>query len=79
MTDRSAIARLGAHSVHAKYDSRELTAKGRAKFLSRFEDEVDPDRTLSEADRMQRATAARRAYFSRLALLSARRRRERAS
>jgi hypothetical protein len=69
--ERSTISSLGAHSLHAKYDSRELTKNAREKFDARFEDEVDPDRVLPEAERLRRAEHARRAYFTRLALASA--------
>jgi hypothetical protein len=74
---RSLIARLGAHAVHSKYDSREITAAGRAKFLERFLDEVDPSRVLPEAERLRRAEHARSAYFTRLAYQSAKARRAR--
>jgi hypothetical protein len=67
--------RLGAHALHAKYDSRDLTAKARAKFLRRFLDEVDPGRELPEGERLRRAEHARKAYFTRLAMASARARR----
>ena len=77
-SERSLHARLAAYELHSKYDSRELTAKARATFLSRFEDEVDPDRQLPEAERIRRAEAKRRAYFTRLALKSAQARRKRA-
>jgi len=40
----------------------------RTAFLARFEDEVDPDRRLSEAERSRRGLIARRAYFARLTL-----------
>ena len=75
---RSLRARIAAHLLHAQHDSRELTAKARAKFLAGFLDEVDPDRTLPETERLRRAEHARSAYFSRLALLSSKAR-ERAS
>jgi len=39
--------------------------------MSRFEDEVDPDRTLSPAERSRRAEHAKKAYFTRLAMKSA--------
>jgi hypothetical protein len=68
---RSLIARLGAETLHSKHDSREITAAGRAKFLERFLDEVDPDRVLPEAERLRRAEHAKSAYFTRLALASA--------
>jgi hypothetical protein len=74
-SERSLAGRIGAHALHAKYDTRELTARGRAKFLSRFDDEVDPDRTLEPAERARRSEHARRAYFTKLALASARARR----
>jgi hypothetical protein len=72
---RSLRSRLAAHSLHSQRDSRELTAKARAKFLGRFLDEVDPDRELPEAERLRRAEHARKAYFTRLALASAKARR----
>src|SRR5688572_25967151 len=63
--------RIGAHRLHALYDSRELTAAGRAAFLATFEREVDPGGVLPEAERRRRAEHARRAHFQRLARLSA--------
>ena len=68
-------ARIAAHAMHSKHDSRETTQAGRKAFLSRFEDEVDPDRLLPEAERLRRAEHARKAYFARLALQSAKARR----
>ena len=44
-------------------------------FMSRFEDEVDPNRVLSEAERQRRAEQAKKAYFTRLALRSVQARR----
>jgi hypothetical protein len=75
MSTRSLAARVGAHALHSKYDSREITAPARAKFLRRFEDEVDAARVLPEPERLRRAGHARRAYFARLALRSAKARR----
>lgn len=63
--------RIGAFALHAKYDSRDLTARARATFLARFEQLVDPERALSEPERQRRAEHARREYFARLALKSA--------
>lgn len=48
-------------------DPSERTRPARRKFDERFVDQVDPDRTLPEADRERRAAAARRAYFLNLA------------
>lgn len=51
------------------------TAPARAAFMDRFEREVDPDGTLDPAARARRAEHARKAYFTRLALQSAKARR----
>lgn len=75
-SERSLRARLAAHTLHATHDSRELTKSAREAFLKRFEDQVDPDRTLPEAERLRRAEQARKAYFTSLALKSARARRK---
>lgn len=74
-SERTLRARLAAHQLHAQHDSRALTAAGRAKFLLRFLDEVDPDRALPEGERLRRAEHARKAYFTRLAFESAKARR----
>jgi hypothetical protein len=75
--DISRQARMAAHILHSKHDSRELTAKAREAFLARFEREVDPDGVLSEEERASRAEHARQAHFTRLALASAKARRTR--
>ncbi len=75
-TERSLRARLAAHSLHAKVDSTVHTAPARKAFLDRFEAEVDPDGVLPEPERKRRADHARKAYFTRLALASARARRK---
>lgn len=74
--ERRIRARLGALTLHSKYDSRQLTASARQAFLDRFEREVDPQGILPEAERTRRATHARAAYFTRLSLLSAQARRK---
>jgi len=71
-TERVLRARIGAHALR---DARETTAAGRRAFLARFLDEVDPDRVLSEPERLKRAEQAKKAYFTRLALESAKSRR----
>lgn len=76
---RSLRGRIGAYALHAKYDSRELTAPARAKFLARFLEQVDPDRTLPEQERLRRAYQALRAHMARLALRSAQARQARAA
>ena len=68
---RSLVSTIGAHALHSQYDSRELTANARAKFDQRFLDEVDPERVLPEPERARRADHARKAYFAKLAYMSA--------
>lgn len=63
--------RIGAYAVHARHDSRALTAHAREEFLARFEREVDPDGVLTLTERARRTSHARKAYFARLALRSA--------
>src|SRR5829696_10286439 len=73
--ERSLRARLAAYALHAQHDPRETTANGRAAFLARFDREVDPQGRLEADERRRRAEQARRAYFTRLALASAKARR----
>jgi hypothetical protein len=73
--ERSLRARLAAYALHAQHDPRETTANGRAAFLARFDREVDPAGLLEPDERRRRAEQARRAYFARLALASAKARR----
>ncbi|CAN5860647.1 hypothetical protein BH23ACT8_BH23ACT8_15750 [soil metagenome] len=51
-------------------DPAARTAPARAAFNERFEREFDPDGVLPEPERRRRAECARRAHFTRLALLS---------
>jgi hypothetical protein len=60
----------GAHGLHSKYDSRELTNAGRKASWDRFEKEVDPEGKLPEAERLRRAEHARRAFYVGMALKS---------
>lgn len=65
-------AQIGAYTRWAHTaDRAAATEPARRAFWSRFEDEVDPGRTLTVEDRQRRAEAARKAYFARLALKSA--------
>lgn len=77
--ERSLRARIGAHALHAAHDSTETTANARATFLARFQDEVDPERVLSEKERKRRAQHALKAHMLRLALASAKARRQKAA
>jgi len=75
-SERSLRARLAAHQSWANTSSpSERTSSARAAFDRRFENEVDPDHTLPADERARRAASARRAYFARLALASAKARR----
>ena len=68
---RSLRSRLAAHASWARTSDRtERTRRAREAFMRRFEDEVDPDRLLSETERLQRAEQAKKAHFARLALRS---------
>ena len=71
-------ARLAAHAKWANADPVAGTAKARAAFLLKFIDQVDPDRSLPEPERLRRAEHARKAYFTRLAMRSAVARRKKA-
>lgn len=75
--ERSMRARIAAYTLHSRRDPRETTAAARSAFLDRFEREVDPECVLPEAERRRRAEAAKKAYFTKLALRSAQARRNR--
>ncbi|OEU86424.1 hypothetical protein DB35_10795 [Streptomyces abyssalis] len=71
-------ASLAAHEMWSNCPDRSArTARARAAFLDRFEDEVDPDRQLSAEERKLRAGSAMKAHFARLSLLSSRARAKR--
>jgi hypothetical protein len=72
-SERRQRARIAAFALHSQ--GKTSTAAATAAFLKRFEDQVDPQRLLSEAERQRRALAARRAHMARLALRSVRARR----
>jgi hypothetical protein len=74
--DMALRGRIGAFTTHARHDSREITAPAREAFLSKFEQEVDPDGSLPPEERRRRAEHAKRAHFARLARLSAEARRK---
>lgn len=77
LSDRSLRARLAAHTLHSRVaDPAAHTAPARRAFLDRFEREVDPTGALPQAERTRRAEHARKAYFLRLAMASAKARRK---
>ncbi|MGI8518630.1 MAG: hypothetical protein ACR2ME_09900 [Acidimicrobiia bacterium] len=62
-------ARLAAHTSWANTDDPSArTAPARAAMRQRFEDQVDPDRVLSEADRARKAASAFKAHMAALSL-----------
>lgn len=64
--DKSTAARLGAFATHSRHDPRETTAAARRTFLARFEDEVDPDHVLPDAERKRRAQFALKLHMAKL-------------
>ncbi len=77
-------ARLAAHSMHATHDSRKVSQPARDRFMGRFERNVREaaaakGEKLTEAEVARRAEHAKKAYFARLALKSAKARRKKAS
>jgi hypothetical protein len=68
---------MAAYCLHAQRDPKETTKAARDSFMARFERQVDPDILLPPAKRQRRAEAAKKAYFLKLALKSARARRAR--
>lgn len=77
--EMSRRGRLGALTTHSLHDSAAITAPARRAFLSKFEEQVDPNGELDPAERTRRAEFARRAHMLRLAAKSAESRRRRAS
>ena len=68
---RSERARYAALVMHSRNDSQEITHRARMAFMQRFENMADPDRILDEPERARRSELLKRAYFVRLARLSA--------
>lgn len=78
--ERSMRARIAAHTSWANTpDPAARTSRGTQALLAKFEHQVDPDGTLTPAERARRAEHARRAYFQRLAYKSAVARRRKAA
>jgi len=71
---RSLRARIGAHSLHSKYDPLEITQAARtatrASLDRRLLAEIDPDGELSATERARRLEHGRKAYFGKVALAS---------
>lgn len=77
-SQRSLAARIAAHESWARTaDPAARTAPARRASLERFERLADPEGSLAPSDRSRRAEHLRKAYFTRLALASAKARRVR--
>lgn len=72
-------ARLAAHKSWANTDDPSArTAPARAAMRQRFEDQVDPDRVLSESERARKADHEFRSYMAGLAFKASRARQRKA-
>lgn len=79
---RTLRARAAAYSLHAKVDSAEHTKAARKAgpgSVAYWFSKVDPDGSLPVPERTRRAEAARKAYFTKLALASSRARSRKAA
>lgn len=76
--ERKLRAQIAANTRWAHTDAVCASAAARQRDDGRFAQEVDPDGILDPVERAKRARRAKRAYYQRLALASARARRERA-
>jgi hypothetical protein len=65
--DRSIRARNAALTRWSREDPVAGTQRARDSFLSKFADDVDPDRVLDPDERERRAARARRVHMSKLA------------
>ena len=74
--ERSARARIAANTRWAKEPDRlAATAPGRRAAFEKLLDEVDPQRELSEAERLKRVKNARQAQMARIRLAASKNRR----
>ena len=76
-SDSRLAAQIAANSRWSREDPTEQGRTMRAGLEAKFLREVDPNNELPEAERRRRAESARRAYYQRLALASAKARRAR--
>lgn len=77
-SDRTMTARIAAHTRWGRtVDRSRATASARSAWEARFEREADPDGVLTPEERAKRVKSLKSAYYTRLALRSARARRSR--
>lgn len=80
--ERHLQAQLAATARWSREDPRDPDGplvRARAALEQRFLDEVDPDRTLPEPERLRRAACARKAFYQRLTLAAIKARRAKAA
>jgi hypothetical protein len=68
---------IAANIRWSKEDPTEQGIKMRAGLDAKFLREVDPNNELPEPERLRRAESARKAYYQRIALISAKNRKAR--
>ena len=74
-SELSMLGRLGAHSMHAKHDSKRTSEPGRLAFLNSFEKQAIPTgHSIRKSEHVVPST--QEAHFTRLAMLSAQKRRK---
>jgi hypothetical protein len=69
-TQRTLRARIAANTRWAQENPKANAERGQAGLLAKFENQVDPDLVLPQAERTRRAEAARRAHMQQLAFRS---------
>jgi hypothetical protein len=78
-SQRQTRSRQASYESWANTEDRtKRTAPGRQGMLRKFENQVDPDRTLTPEERAKRVESARKAYYTRLSMLAVKARRQRA-
>jgi hypothetical protein len=75
--DRRVVAQIAANARWSQQDPKPALVPVRAARMARYENQVDPEGNLPEAERQRRAQAALRADMLRMALRSAQARRRR--
>ena len=71
-SERALRASIAGNASWANTENRTArTQPGRDAMWEKFYNQVDPDRTLTPAERHKRAVNARKAHFKRMALKSA--------
>ncbi len=63
--------RLGGLTTSMKHNMNDVAANARRGLQARFENEVDPERALTDEERARRVEAARKLYYQRLAMSGA--------